>query len=166
MADQARKPEPGDSLAKSPDLQTAYAQGLAAKQPLQQPKDLQPAREPITAAQDTNPIKAMSIRSEQLKAAQPAQDLYKQRAAAIVAEIRSEQGLDGSQMVKQQQPTPKPKNTTPEAKAQDAKTFNANWSAEQARAQAYQDRAAKAAAEEKAAQEQASEQSQEIGRGR
>ena len=138
--DDQRNREPGSSLAKAPDLQQNYEKAQQATQPLEQPTPA-PQRPPITAAQETDPIKALSIRSDQIKAANNTPQVdpsYLQDMQALAAQHRAGQPL-GSEMVQSQAPAPKPQNSTAEGRASDAQAFDKKWATEQARAADYQE---------------------------
>ncbi|MEL7484040.1 MAG: hypothetical protein AAFN41_06765 [Planctomycetota bacterium] len=140
----ARRPEPGDSLAKAPDVQGAYTDAQKATTPLE-PATPGPDTSRTSAAQKYDPIQALSAREEQIQAAKPSQPEHE----AVLDRIASrdqQQPERGSQMVREQQPTPRPSNDTEVGRVVDANTFNDRWNQEQARANGYQEMLNRAAA--------------------
>jgi len=146
MADERDKQEPGASLGNAPLLGENFTEAKLTQVPLEQSTPT-PTRPPITAAQQHDPIEALEQRPSgeafNKQASNDTQSLPQSDAMQkVYADLRADQGLPpvGSQMVQAQEPTPSPSNTMPEAKAQDAQAFNTQWTDEQARAKAYQER--------------------------
>jgi hypothetical protein len=171
--------EPGASLAKAPDVNAAYQEAQKATEPLQEPSP-GPDTSRTSAAQQYDPIVALSSREQQQAAANPAPptqttpsksgDLsqqYQERMEKVVQDTRTEQGVSGSQMIKEQQPVPRLNMDTPIGRAVDGQKFDQQWSKEQSQSKPYEDRMAKVVenARNEPAQDQQQDQGREMGRG-
>jgi len=173
------KGEPGASLAKAPDVNAAYQEAQRATEPLQEPSP-RPDTTRTSAAQQYDPIVALSAREKQQAAANPApptqsapskpNDLsqqYQDRMEKMVQDIRTEHGVSVPQMIKEHQPVPRLNMNTPIGRAVDGQKFDQQWSQEQAQSKPYEDRVAKVVQDvrNEPVQEQQQDQGRDIGRG-
>ncbi len=152
--------EPGATLAKAPDVQQAYLDAGKATEPL---TPLTPGHDMsrTSAAQKYDPIKALDTVQDQKQSianTNIAPQTYQDRMGKAVQDYRVEQGLSGSEMIRDQRPVPRLAPKTPIGQAQDAQVFNKQWSDEQNRASAYQTRAADAVKEYRAETPQQNQQ--------
>jgi len=146
----------GQSQIKSDALKKVFAD-LRAEQGLNHPPE--PEAVKILDEHDPTPVKTPFTNAVQDKPA----ETYQERLSRVTNDIRAEEGLPprGSQMVQDQSPAPRPSNTMPEAKAEDAQAFNKEWNNEQAQAAAYQERINDA--REKAKEENDNDKGQDRG---
>lgn len=101
--------KPGESLAQAPHLTPTFEHAQQPREQSLEPATPAPVKEPMTYAQQIDPIKGLS-----------------QRQPAISDHSMPNTG-QGSQMVRDDHPAPRPSNTMPEARMQDAATFNKKW---------------------------------------
>lgn len=154
---------PAHEFDNVPELGPAMDQAQAAEQPLEQRP--QPTPPSITAAKEIDPggLEGTAMDNapelgESFEGAQgePVNDNAPQTEG---------QQEEGSKMVKDDQPTPEPSNTTLEAEIVDREQFDQAWEQEQMNAEARQEAAIEAAAERIEEMESDRDRGQEMGMG-